>query len=349
MTTSPHSARRNVGFDLLRTLACFMVVLLHASSQLWYMTAVTDSRWVAMHIWNTATRGAVPVFFMISGALFLGGGYPGRKLWRKNIPHLVVVYIIWSLFYGVDNMTIPGFLENPMGVIGQALAGRYHLWFLPAMIGIYLVLPALYGAVHYDNGRALKPLLWVFGLFGILSGTIIGLEGILPGELVLAARKITPELCSYCGYFILGYALSRIDPARLRRWPLLVGFFGTVAITALAGVLYSRHVGVATALMHDRFTVSSCAMAVCLFLLFRTVKLSADTRTARVMRRLSGCTLGVYLLHPFVLDVLYKFGFHTEIAHAAVAVPVVAVVVAAISLGIVALLRLIPGAGKWVV
>lgn len=114
-------------------------------------------------------------------------------------------------------MTIPGFLTDPTGVIGQALAGRYHLWFLPAMIGIYLVLPALYGAVHYENGRALKPLLWVFGLFGILSGTVIGLEGILPGELVLAAHKITPELCGYCGYFILGYALSRIDPARLRR------------------------------------------------------------------------------------------------------------------------------------
>lgn len=30
MTASPRIDTRNVGFDLLRTLACFMVVLLHA-------------------------------------------------------------------------------------------------------------------------------------------------------------------------------------------------------------------------------------------------------------------------------------------------------------------------------
>ena len=349
MTTLPRSAGRNVGYDMLRTLACFMVVLLHASSQLWYMTPVTTSHWAAMHIWNTATRGAVPVFFMISGALFLNAPYPGRKLWTKNIPHLFVVYIVWSLFYGVDNMTIPGFLADPLGVFGQALAGRYHIWFLPAMIGIYLLMPTLYGVVHYAEGRALRPFLWVFGIFGILSGTVIGLDGILPAVLVQAARQITPALCSYCGYFLLGYVLSRIDPARLRRLPLIAVFFGTVALTALAGVLYSRHTGAAVALLHDRFSITSCVEAICLFLLLRTVKLSADSRAARVIRRLSGCTLGIYLLHPFVLDCLYKAGFHTDILHAAISVPIVTAAVAAISLAVVALIRLIPWAGKWLV
>ncbi|MBR7184826.1 MAG: hypothetical protein IKD37_04380 [Clostridia bacterium] len=117
----------------------------------------------------------------------------------------------------------------------------------------------------------------------------------------------------------------------------------------MAGVGYSRHVGAATALLHDRFTVCSCAMAVCLFLFFRTVKLPADSRTARVIRWLAGFTLSIYLLHPFVLDVLFKFGFHTDIAHGAVSVPVVAVVVDAICLCVVALIRLIPWVGKWVV
>lgn len=350
MTTAPRpSVERNVAFDMLRTLACLMVVLLHTSSQMWYVTAPSDPNWVAMHIWNTATRSAVPIFFMISGALFLNAPPPGKKLWTRNIPRLLSVYVIWSLFYGVDNMNIPGFLANPLGVIDHAVEGRYHLWFLPSMIGVYLLLPALYAIVHYDGGRALRPYLWVFGIFGILCGTIAAFEGMLPWAVSQGFAKITPELCKCCGYFILGYVLSRIDPARLRRWPLIAIFCAAVGVTSLAGILFSQHAGTPTPLLHGNFTAPTCTEAVCLFLLFRTVKQPKSTRTARIFGRLSACTLGIYLLHPFALDMLRKFGFYVGICPAWVSVPIVAAAVTLICLAVTAALRRIPVAGKWIV
>lgn len=349
MTTSPRPAGRDVGFDMLRTLACVMVLLLHASSQHWYVVAPNDPQWVAMHVWNTATRSAVSIFFMLSGALFLNAPPPGKKLWTRNIPRLLVTYIVWSLLYGIDNMTLPGFFENPLGVIDQAMVGRFHLWFLPAMIGVYLLLPALYAIVHYENGWALRPYLWVFGIFGILCGTVAAFDGLLPWAVSVGFAKIVPELCGCCGYFILGYALTKIDPARLRRWPLIVTFFAAAAVAAAAGVLHSQRIGVATALLHGDFTITTFAEAVSLFLLFRTVKTPADSRTARVFARLSACTLGIYLLHPFVLEVMLKFGFGTMLCSAWVSVPLVAAVVGLICLAVTAVLRRIPVVGKWVV
>lgn len=340
---------RAVGYDLLRVTACVMVLILHASAQMWYAVPVNEPDWVALHVWNTLTRASVPIFFLLSGALLLNAPPPGKSLWTKRIPRLVVAYVVWSLLYGIDNMNLSGVLEHPLGLIDQALVGKFHLWFMPTMIGVYLLLPALYAIAH--DARALRPYLWVFGMFGIVGGTVAALEGLLPWAVSNAFSKVTPELCKCCGYFLLGYALTKVDLARIRRWrwALLALFAVTVALTAWVGVLQSRRVGVAVALLHDNFALPTALEAVCLFLLARTCRIDPASRTARVLAWLSGCTLGVYLLHPFVMDVLQRMGFASTTIPAWVGVPALTVVVGLICFAVTALLRLIPVVGKWVV
>ncbi len=342
------SSSRHVGYDMLRVLACLMVVLLHASAQNWYLTSPAEGEWVFMHIWNSAARSAVPIFFMISGALFLNGPRPGKKLLTRNIPRLLSVFIVWSVLYGIDAMTVPGVLENPLKLIDQAMVGHYHLWFLPAMIGVYLLLPALYAIAHYENGWALRAYLPVFLIFAVLCGTVDAFDGMIPWAVSVGFAKIAPELCGCCGYFLLGYALTKIDTARLRRWVLILIFIAATAIVAVSGILYSRHTGVPTALLHADFTLPTFAEAVSLFLLFRTVNLSPESRTARVFGELSACTLGIYLLHPFVMERLLAYGFGTTVIHAGLGVLLVTAVVALICLAVSAVLRRIPVVGKWI-
>jgi len=342
-------AARVVGFDMLRCLACVMVVLLHASAQHWYALAPTDPEWIAMHVWNTATRAAVPIFFMISGALFLNAPAPTKKLWTRNIPRLLSVFAVWSALYGIDTMTLPGVLENPLRLLDYAMEGKYHLWFLPAMIGVYLLLPALYAIAHYEGGRALRPYLWVFGIFGIVCGTVAAFDGMLPWAVSVGFAKVVPELCGYAGYFILGYALTKVDASCLRRWMLLLIFAGSAGIASAAGILYSRHTGAPVALLHGDFTVTTFFEAVSLFLLFRTVKTEPDSRCAKVFGELSACTLGIYLLHPFVMELLLRLGFGTMIVHGGIGTVFVTVVVTAICLCTAAVLRRIPAVGKWIV
>jgi len=326
-----------------------MVVIIHASAQHWYTTAPAEADFAAMHAWNSAVRAAVPIFFMISGALFLSAPPPGKKLWTRNLPRLVSVYVIWSILYGVDAMSLSGLLAEPEMLFANALSGHYHLWFMPAMIGVYLLMPALYAVAHYDGGRALRPYLTVFAVFGILCGTVASLSDMLPWTVSSLFGKIVPELCGVCGYFLLGYALTKIDPAHVRRWPLLAIFAVSVTAVAAAGILYSRYSGTPTALLYGEFTLPTFAEAVCLFLLFCTVKTPPDSRTARVFAELSACTLGIYLLHPFVMEHLLTLGFGTTVLPAWLGVPAVSAASAVICLAVTAVLRRIPVLGKWIV
>lgn len=341
--------KRIVGYDMLRTLACVMVVVLHASAQYWSHLDPAGGEWAALHVWNVLTRSAVPLFFMLSGALFLNGSPPGRKLWTRSIPRLFAAYLLWSTLYAVDTMSLPGVLADPTALVGIIVKGHYHLWFLPAMIGVYLLLPALYAIAHYDGGRALRPFCIVFVVFGILSGTAAAFDGLIWWEMSIAFAKIAPELCGVCGYFLLGYALTQIDLSRLRRWMLLLIFTVSAGAAALAGILYSRHAGAPMPFLFGDYTLTTFAEAVILFLLFRTVKIPAESRTARIFAELSACTMGIYLLHPFVLEHLAACGFDTLILPAWAGVPVVSAAVAVLCLIASALLRRIPAVGKWIV
>ncbi len=345
---SSSASARHVGYDMLRTLACMMVVILHASAQYWYLTPPSEGEWALLHIWNTSARCAVPIFFMISGALFLHGPRPGKKFFTRNIPRLACVFIVWSVLYGIDAMTVPGVLADPLKLFDHAMAGHYHLWFLPSMIGVYLLLPALYAIAHYENGWALRAFLPVFLIFGIICGTAAAFDGMLPWGVSVAFAKIAPELCGCCGYFLLGFALTNIDVSRVPRTVWILICILSVGITAAVGILYSRHTGRATALLHGEFTLPTFAEAVSLFFLFRTVKVSPASRTGRLFTELSACTLGIYLLHPFVMERLQAYGFDSLFLHAGIGVPLLSFAVILICLTVSAFLRRIPVVGKWI-
>lgn len=54
-------------YDILRVIACFSIVLLHVSASYWSVVDVHSKEFLIMTIYNSLTRFAVPVFFMLSG------------------------------------------------------------------------------------------------------------------------------------------------------------------------------------------------------------------------------------------------------------------------------------------
>ena len=62
---------RNISYDLLRIQAAILVVLLHVSAIGWNVISPHKSQWMIINLYNSMTRGAVPIFFMLSGAFLL--------------------------------------------------------------------------------------------------------------------------------------------------------------------------------------------------------------------------------------------------------------------------------------
>lgn len=73
--------------DYLRIFACFMVIILHVSADNWHTADVDSFEWAVFNFYDTAVRSCVPLFFMISGKLFLGRTeiILISKLYKKNI------------------------------------------------------------------------------------------------------------------------------------------------------------------------------------------------------------------------------------------------------------------------
>ena len=95
-------------FDVLRILATFAVIVLHLSAQHWADTDVYSRAWQAFNLYDSAVRWAVPVFVMISGALFLSGSQSIGHILKKNVSRLVTAFIFWSALYAVFMVNFEG-------------------------------------------------------------------------------------------------------------------------------------------------------------------------------------------------------------------------------------------------
>ena len=80
--------QRLVNFDLLRILCCFSVILIHVSAIVWYDYEMKSFDWQISTFYDTLVRFCVPVFYMISGMLFLSRKSIDIKKYIKTITNI---------------------------------------------------------------------------------------------------------------------------------------------------------------------------------------------------------------------------------------------------------------------
>ena len=209
--------------DYLRLIATFAVVVLHVSASNWYSTDVNGLQWQAFNFYDSVVRWGVPVFVMISGALFLNREVPLKKIYGKYILRMVIAFFVWSLFYTL--MTVET-LEN--GIIygikthmGAFALGHYHMWFIIMIIGIYMCIP-FYKRIVTD-GFIMKYFLILSFIFAFMTPwTIKLLNDYVVGNNEQMAKLVgvvnshvstmnMHMVLGYSFYFVLGYFLDKIE------------------------------------------------------------------------------------------------------------------------------------------
>lgn len=94
--------KRLVYFDFLRICGALSVIIIHVSGTKWFATDLGSTEWRIINFYeNCIVRCAVPIFIMISGALFLDGTRSIEKIYKKNILRIVTAFIFWSVVYAV--------------------------------------------------------------------------------------------------------------------------------------------------------------------------------------------------------------------------------------------------------
>lgn len=297
---------RRLDFDLLRVASMAAVVYLHTAAgglrqsedmALWHLSNLLSSLAVA----------AVPLFFMISGALLLGSEKTDDPayLLRRRLPRVAVPGLCWSLLVVGGVWLSQGgeaALLKLVNLPGISVITPY--WFLYALIPMYLLSPLLKRLTDHMEERHWRYLL---GLWVVVTLGLNQLSRFLPDPWYALLRENqtlnVSLLEGYLGYFLLGAWLDRLErpPARrillaaaLGSWAVIaLGTWGVFLVTGVYGEQFATYRGVFTMLL-----------SASLFLLFRDA--FRGRRSGRAAVLLSACSFGVYLAHPMAIELLQK-------------------------------------------
>ncbi len=335
-------------FDYLRVLGAFMVVMIHVCAKKWYSVKIDTYGWQVLNLFDSVTRWSVPVFFMISGALFLGGRPSTRRIYTRYVPRMVAIYFVWSMFYSL--------LEGgtPTSIVYRTIEGHYQMWFLPVLVGGYLCVPFL-----RQIAKSREAVICLFGLTVVITSILpiaVTFLNEYYGEnnktqliALLLGKPFDMKLgfpSSEIVYFVLGRYLAETDFTKKQRRAIYITGAAGFVLTAVLTVVFSFLLGEQRTYFYENLSFTTVMESVGVFVWF---KYNANGRKLdRLMAALSPLTLGVYLLHPFFLDeVLMKLGMGPLAFEPLLAVPAMTLAGFALSVAAAWLFRKIPLIGKY--
>lgn len=287
--------QRVIYLDIIRVLACLMVVLMHSPQPYSAGNIVLSSI-------SFLTTPCIGLFFMVSGALLLPVSKPTPLFLKYRIAKIAMPVIFWSLVYLVLNYLetkdIEALLKSIIS-IPFSVQGCGIFWFVYVLIGLYLIAPIISAWLLKTSKCELEfyLLLWAVTMcYPIIRFFILLNEG---------TSGILYYFAGYVGYFVLGYYLHNYA-SHWKGWiltTLLVLPIGSAVICKLSGVAVN---------FYDVFwylSISVAAMCVALFMIIKEMANGRVQNTIfkKIIVDLSNCSFGIYLIHFFVVrDVLWR-------------------------------------------
>lgn len=282
---------------------------------------------------------------MISGALFLGRDTDIHTILKKNVARIATVFLSWSGCYALVGLV---FRHAPLSVVlSQLITGHYHLWFLYMIVGLYLLIPLLRPIVQ--NETLMRYFLLLAFVFTFLLPQLALFTSFVSLEASTVIRTVI--MYSYCFfplgftvYFVGGYYLSRRSFSRREEIVLYCVGITALLFSIIAPAVLSRAQGAPNATFYNYNDLNVLCTSVPIFV-FAKQHLNfprMGERAYTLLRKMSKYSFGVYLVHPMVIELLQHFGIDTFSCNAFFSVPLLAVLVFAVSTLISALLNAIP-------
>lgn len=299
--------KRKLYIDVIRIVAIIAVVFLHVAADNFHIYKYTSFEWQVLNVYDSLVRFCVPLFFMISGVLFLRDDkeIDIKQLYKKYILRLLIAYIFWSFFYTVFNTIVinekPFVLES---IIKLTIKSSYHLWFIPILICIYMIIPFLRKFINKDNMKLVKYFLILFFVLAVLKVTVLNLfdNEYLKGIL----NTFKPDLiASYIGYFVLGYYLDNIETNKKKLKHIYIVGFISVVIAIIINSNYAYMLDKNTIVLYDYYSLPVLLFATSIFLFIKNINFTNE----KIIENFSMLSFGVYLVHISISKYLLKSGY----------------------------------------
>lgn len=326
--------------DLLRVVAIFGVILVHVFCKEYYTASIASFNWYVAVVGDSLLHRNVPLFIMISGALFLRPEkeITIRKILLKNIPRLLLAYVFWTLTYGIVFTSYRLYKGEDFSIY-HLLVPHFHLWFLPLMMGVYLLIPLL--RKISNEKRLLKYTLCLWVIYVTVS--FINPDFIIFKQIFYLFNM--NNIVGYAGYFLLGYYLS--NKVFSKKQHLVIYIAGILALLlTITGNLY---LSISTGQSSGRFLFEmspfNIITASAIFVLVKQISPKVHTITRRFVEYVRNDLFGIYLTHALWLFVLNQSKFR-NLGNHLLTLPIIAIFIFFLSLFTTKLIKMIPGLKK---
>ncbi len=289
--------------SIMRILATVAVVFLHTCNTISNNESnydLSDSQLLYFTTGNYLMNWAVPIFLMITGILLLNKEkkityHDCIKKYSKRILLALIVFGIPFSMLEIIMTTKRIRFTLLWEAIINVITGKSwsHLWYLYALIGVYLVLPVLKAFVDKCSCAEIKIFLTILFIFNFIIPIVNSIFKIsIAFEIPIISFPIF--------YLLLGYQLNEEMSNKLYNKKICAISLLACIMLLIAANVYLLPNG-STFLNYNSPLI--VVITILVFSLIRGIKVKNAQRLWQIDR----LCFGVYLVHPIFINFTYKF------------------------------------------
>lgn len=278
---------RSIHYDLLRIIACIMVIIMHSP--------IPHAGWYGPFLSGLSffCAPSIGLFIMISGALLLNKpdqvAFDTRTFLSKRFGKILWPTLFW---YSL------GYLLRYCGIRNAEYG---VLWFMFTLSGLYLLTPILFRWVHVASKKEVEFCLILWGIslcYPFLK---------LFFKMNQGTSSWIYYFHGYVGYFVLGYYLAKYQVKR----SFIVGSFVLFALISIAFPIFSLLLGLKVKFYSLFWYLSLSVVLQCLVWWISIRKVYHFFEPWRsAIEFLSRYSFGIYLVHILVMrNFLWKISW----------------------------------------
>ena len=283
--------KRVLYLDMIRILACVMIIAMHAP------IPNTGLSSYVLSIDSLLTAPGIGLFIMVSGALLLPVNMPTEQFLKKRFTKIVFPTVFWTAFYFLvalytDRVNLS---DGLLSFLSIPFSAQFNgvLWFMYMLAGLYLLAPILSAWLRQASRSEVRfyLFLWCITLCYPVIRNCIGVNESHTGILYYFG--------GYAGYFLLGYYLKTyVDRMSIGKCFLLMALPISIAV-----VIKMKQLSIDFYDLFWYLSIFVVMMAVAWFMLIkrRDIPYNAESVLHRNLVLVSNCCFGIYLVHIFMM------------------------------------------------
>lgn len=302
---SDNKNNRIIHIEFLRILAIILVIFNHTGEYGFGLFKMAeDSLLYGFYMFlAVACKVAVPLFWMVSGALLIPKEEKISELYRKRIFRMVMVLVVFSfiqylhtVYYKGESYDIIDFFKR---LYSYKWATAY--WFIYAYLGILVMLPLIRKMV---KNMADREFIYLFVIVIVIRGIIPIAEFLVMGTDKGINSKFIDNIMPYAVlYFIVGYYFERrikeSDMSGRKAVVLLLCGFAAIVLTCFVTQYQINLIGKGTQGATQKFyncLVPIPTFAIYYFVRFIFIRYSVGLKMQKIIVLLGGASFGVMLI-----------------------------------------------------